>query len=456
MDGYFCRPPPTAIQAGHQLLKIVFKTYSTTIQMNFIEELTWRGMFSQMTPEADEHLATGMRTGYIGFDPTAPALTIGNYVQIMILTLFQRAGHKPVILMGGATGRVGDPSGKDKERELKTPEELDANLAAQQKQMMKFLEFGEKGNGAILRNNLDFYRDMNVLTFLRDVGKTLTINYMMSKDSVKNRLESGMSFTEFSYQLLQAYDFQRLFQQDNCTVQMGGSDQWGNITSGTEFIRRNLGEKAHAITSNLLTKSDGKKFGKSEEGNIWLDPDYTSPYKFYQFWLNADDKDLPKLVRYFTLKTKEEVEALEAEHAGNPIALKKILGEEVTVRVHSQEAFDAVLRVTELLFSAKASRETLLSLGDKDLATVAGEIPSFAVPKDRVANGINILDLLSEATNMVASKSEARRAVQGQAVSINKEKVQSPDATVGSESLLHGKYIMLENGKKNKYMIVCG
>ncbi len=422
--------------------------------MNFIEELTWRGMYNQMTPEADEHLASGMRTGYIGFDPTAPALTIGNYVQVMILTLFQRSGHKPVVLMGGATGRVGDPSGKDKERELKTLDELDANLAAQQSQMMKFLEFGEKGNGAILRNNLDFYKDMDVLTFLRDVGKTLTINYMMSKDSVKNRLDIGMSFTEFSYQLLQAYDFQCLFQQNNCTVQMGGSDQWGNITSGTEFIRRNLGEKAHAITSNLLTKADGKKFGKSEEGNIWIDPDYTSPYKFYQFWLNADDKDLAKLIRYFTLKTREEVEALESEHAENPQALKKILGEEVTVRIHSQEVFDAVLKVTELLFSAKASRETLLSLGEKDLGTVAEEIPSFAVPKDKLANGVNIMDLLAEATTIVPSKSEARRAIQGQAVSINKEKVQNAEASVGSEALLHGKYIMVENGKKNKYMIV--
>ncbi|MCB0518681.1 MAG: tyrosine--tRNA ligase [Lewinellaceae bacterium] len=422
--------------------------------MNFIEELKWRGMFSQMTPEADEHLAGGMRTGYIGFDPTAPAITIGNYVQIMILTLFQRSGHKPVILMGGATGRVGDPSGKDKERELKTVEELDANLAAQQKEMMKFLEFGEKGNGAIVRNNIDFYKNMNVLDFLRDVGKTLTINYMMSKDSVKNRMDTGMSFTEFSYQLLQAYDFQCLYKENNCTVQMGGSDQWGNITSGTEFIRRNLGEKAHAITSNLLTKSDGKKFGKSEEGNIWIDAELTSPYKFYQFWLNSTDSDLPKLIRYFTLKTREEVEALEVEHDNNPQALKRILGEELTVRIHSREVYEAVLKVSDLLFNAKASRETLMSLGIRDLATVAGEIPSFAISKDQVVNGIHIVDLLAETTSIVASKGEARRAVQGQAVSVNKEKVQNPETVVTSEALLHGKYMMVENGKKNKFMLV--
>ncbi len=422
--------------------------------MNFIEELRWRNMLHTPTEGVEEHLAGGMRTGYIGFDPTAPAITIGNYVQIMILTLFQRSGHRPIVLMGGATGRVGDPSGKDKERELKTVEELDANLANQQAQMMKFLEFGDKGNQAILRNNLDFYKNMDVLTFLRDVGKTLTVNYMMSKDSVQNRLESGLSFTEFSYQLLQAYDYQCLFGQNNCTVQLGGSDQFGNITSGIEFIRRNLGEKAYGITSHLLTKADGKKFGKSEQGNIWLDPEYTSPYKFYQFWINADDKDLPQFIRYFTLKSREEVEAAEAEHATNPQALKRLLGEELTIRIHSEEAYKAVLKVSELLFNARASRETLLELGEKDLKTVSEEIPSFEVSKDALANGLNILDLMAETTPIVSSKGEARRAIQGQAVSINKEKIGSPEAVVNHESLLHGKYFMLENGKKNKYMIV--
>lgn len=422
--------------------------------MDFIEELRWRNMLHTPTDGVEEHLATGMRTGYIGFDPTAPAITIGNYVQVMILTLFQRSGHRPVVLMGGATGRVGDPSGKDRERELKTVEELNTNLASQQAQMMKFFEFGDQGNQAILRNNLDFYKNMDVLTFLRDVGKTLTVNYMMSKDSVQNRLETGLSFTEFSYQLLQAYDFQCLFREDSCTVQLGGSDQFGNITSGIEFIRRNLGEKAYGITSNLLTKADGKKFGKSEQGNIWLDANYTSPYRFYQFWINSDDKDLPKLVRYFTLKSRDEVEAMEAEHADNPQAIKRLLAEELTVRIHEEETYRSVLSVSELLFEPKANRETLFKLREQDLKMVAEEIPCFQVPKDVISNSIGIIDLMAEKTPIVASKGEARRAIQGQAVSVNKEKISQVDATINHESLLHGKYIMLENGKKNKFMIV--
>ncbi len=422
--------------------------------MNFIEELRWRGMFHNATEGAVEHLNTGMRTGYIGFDPTASSLTLGNYVQIMLLTLLQKSGHRPVVLMGGATGRVGDPSGKDKERELKSVEELDENLARQQAQMMKFLEFGDKGNQAILVNNLDFYKDMNVLTFLRDVGKTLTINYMMSKDSVKNRLDAGMSFTEFSYQLLQAYDFQSLFKKHGVSVQMGGSDQWGNITSGTEFIRRNLQEQAHAITTPLLTKADGKKFGKSEEGNIWLDPNYTSPYKFYQFWINADDADLSKFVRYFTLKSREEVEAAEAEHVGNPNALKRMLAEELTVRIHSAPVFKSVLNVSELLFNNKAGKETLFELSAGDLETVSNEIPRFEVPSTVFTDGVNIVDLMADVAKMLPSKGEAKRAIQGQAIAINKEKITDVNATVNHESLLHGKYVMLENGKKNKMMLV--
>lgn len=411
-------------------------------------------MLHSATESAEEHLNTGMRTGYIGFDPTAPSLTIGNYVQIMLLTLLQRSGHRPVVLMGGATGRIGDPSGKDKERELKSVDVLDNNLARQQKMMMKFLEFGEKGNQAMLVNNFDFYKNMDVLTFLRDVGKSLTINYMMSKDSVQNRLESGMSFTEFSYQLLQAYDFQCLYQQKGVTLQMGGSDQWGNITSGTEFIRRNLGAKAHGITTPLLTKADGTKFGKSEAGNIWLDPEYTSPYKFYQFWINADDRDLPKFTRYFTLKSKEEVEALEAEHAGNPSTLKRLLAEELTIRIHSADSFKSVLNVSELLFNSKAGKETLFELNEQDLKTVAEEIPSFEVPKSVLSNGVGIIDLMSEVTNMLPSKGEAKRAVQGQAISVNKEKITGVETIVNHESLLHGKYILLENGKKNKVILV--
>ena len=422
--------------------------------MNFIEELEWRNMLHQMTEGADEHLKNGGRIGYIGFDPTAPSMTIGNYVQVMLLNLFQQTGNTPIVLMGGATGRIGDPSGKDKERDLKTEEELDANVARQIEQAKRFINFEDGPNKAILANNLDFYKDMNVLNFLRDVGKTLTVNYMLSKESVKRRLETGISFTEFSYQLLQGYDFQCLHQQFGCTVQMGGSDQWGNITAGTEFVGKNLGAKAHAVTTPLLTKADGTKFGKSTSGNLWMDAEMTTPYKFYQFWINADDHDLPKFTRYFTYKNKEEVEATEAQYASDPRMLKKLLAEELTVRVHGEDSFQAVLKVSDLLFNNRADRETLMSLAIKDLATVAEEIPSFTVSKDAFANGINIIDLMAENTTIVPSKSEARRAIKGQAVSVNKDKVGDENMVVNHESLLHSRYLMLENGKKNKFMVV--
>lgn len=422
-------------------------------QMNFIEELRWRGMLHDHTPEVETHLNEQPRIGYIGFDPTAPSLTIGNYVQVMLLKLFQLAGHQPIVLMGGATGRVGDPSGKDKERQLKSYEELDHNLAFQQQQFSKFLDF-EGENPTLIVNNYDFYKEMNVLDFLRNVGKTLTINYMMSKESVKKRIETGISFTEFSYQLLQGYDFQCLLKEKACTLQMGGSDQWGNITSGTEFIRRNLGEKAYAVTTPLLTKADGSKFGKSEQGNIWLDPNMTSPYRFYQFWINADDRDLPKFTRYFTLKSREEVEALEAENVENPQALKRLLAEELTVRVHSKADYESVLKVTQLLFNKKASKEQLLALSASDLKTVSEEIPSFPINKDLIINGINIIDLLAEQTQIVASKGDARRAIKGNAIAVNKEKVSQHEMVINSAHLLNGQYIMIENGKKNKYMLV--
>lgn len=422
--------------------------------MNFLEELQWRGMLQDMTPGTDDMLSSGMVTGYIGFDPTAPSLTIGNYVPIMLLTLFQRSGHKPIVLMGGATGRIGDPSGKDKERELKTTDELDANLARQAQNFAKFLDFENGPNKAEMVNNFDFYHNMNVLDFLRDVGKTLTVNYMLSKESVQKRLETGISFTEFSYQLLQGYDFQCLFKSHNCVFQMGGSDQWGNIVSGTEFIRRNLGEKAYALTAPLLTKADGSKFGKSEAGNIWLDPEMTSPYQFYQFWINASDADLPKYMRYFTLRSREEVESMERELADNPRELKRLLAEELTVRIHSQADYEAVLRVSELLFGGKTSAEELRSLSAADLAMVAREIPTFEVSKDLLANGVNIADLLAEHTGILASKSEVRKAIQNNAISINKEKISSHEATVNHEALLHGKYVMVENGKKNKFLLV--
>lgn len=420
--------------------------------MNFLDELTWRGMLHDSTPGL-ENIIDQPQIGYIGFDPTAPSLTIGNYVQIMILTHFQRHGHKPIVLMGGATGRIGDPSFKDKERELKTVEELETNLEHQKEQFRKLLDF-EGDNAAIFVNNYDFYQEMNVLDFLRDVGKTLTINYMMSKESVKARIETGISFTEFSYQLLQGYDFQVLFERYNCRLQMGGSDQWGNITAGTEFVRRNLNEKAYAVTTPLLTKSDGKKFGKSEEGNIWLDPNLTSPYKFYQFWINADDADIGNFTRYFSLKSKEEIEAQEAEFSDDPRELKRRLAEELTVRIHSQEAYESVLKVSELLFNKKAKRDTLLGMSEQDLATVAQEIPAFHVSRDLIANGVNIVDLLAEHTQVVSSKGDARRAIKGNAVAVNKEKVGGHEHTVDAQALLHGRYLMVENGKKNKFILI--
>lgn len=421
--------------------------------MNFIEELSWRGMLQDKTPGIEELLAKERVTAYIGFDPTAPSLTIGNYVQIMILKFFQMSGHQPLVLMGGATGRIGDPSGKDKERVLKTTEELDQNLSRQIEQFKNLLDFENGENKALLVNNFDFYKDMNVLDFLRNVGKTLTVNYMMSKDSVQNRLETGLSFTEFSYQILQAYDYQVLFNQYGCKLQMGGSDQWGNITSGTEFIRRNLGEKAYAVTTPLLTKSDGKKFGKSEEGNIWLDPEMTSPYKFYQFWINADDADLSKFIRYFSLKSKSEIESTEQELADDPRALKAWLAEELTVRIHGQEAYEGVKKASEILFNKKADADMLHLLTERELEFVLAEIPSFQLGKDLLKTPIGLIDFLTQHTQIFNSSGEARRAIQGNALTINKVKITDHSMQLQTDDLLKGKYLMVENGKKNKYLI---
>jgi tyrosyl-tRNA synthetase len=422
--------------------------------MNFVEELRWRGMLNDMTPDAEEYLLSNKVIGYIGFDPTAPSLTIGNLVQIMILSFFQKHGHTPIILMGGATGRIGDPSGKDAERSLKSETELDKNLETQKKQMYSLLNFESGANKAILLNNYDFYKDMNILTFLRDVGKNITINYMLSKDSVKNRLETGLSFTEFSYQLLQAYDFLYLYKNHNCVLQMGGSDQWGNITTGTEFIRRNIpNAKAFAITTPLLVKSDGKKFGKSEEGNVWLDPTMTSPYKFYQFFINVDDAMLPKLLRYFSTKTKEEINSLETENINNPKYIKKKLAEELTSRIHGVDAVESVIRVTELLFNGKSDAGQLDSLTFEDLMIVSCEIPYYKLDKADLEHGINIIELISEKTGILVSKSEARRALTGNAISVNKLRQNDLNAILTSEMLLKSRFVMIENGKKNKSMI---
>ncbi len=424
---------------------------------NFLEELRWRGLIHDVTHGVEEHFNKGIVRAYIGFDPTAPSLTIGNYVQIMLLIFLQRAGHQPIILMGGATGRIGDPSGRDKERDLKSFDVLDHNTAHQAEQVKRLLDFNPTTpNHAILVNNYDFYKDMNILDFLRDVGKYLTVNYMMSKESVRRRIEgeTGISFTEFSYQLLQGYDFVLLHRNHGITVQMGGSDQFGNITAGVELARKIDESKLFAVTTPLLTKSDGMKFGKSEEGNIWLDAKLTTPYKFYQFWLNADDRDLPKFLRYFSLKNKEEIENIEARQTAQEI--KRVFAEELTVRIHGQEVFESVLAVSKLLFDPKADANTLRSLGADTLAEVAEEIPAPKIAISTLKNGLNILDFLSETTGILESRSEVKRAIQANTISINKQKVGYLGVIITVADLLHGKFLMVENGKKNKYLVVVG
>lgn len=422
----------------------------------FVEELKWRGMLFDATPGIEERLTSGMCTGYIGFDPTAKSLTIGNYVQVMLLTLFQQAGHRPIVLMGGATGRIGDPSGKDAERDLKTYDELDENLNRQMEQMRKLMIFDiPEHNNALMLNNLDFYKDMNAIDFLRIVGKNLTVNYMLSKESVKKRLESGISFTEFSYQLLQAFDYLHLYREHDCVIQMGGSDQWGNITSGIEFVRRNEpGGKAFAITTPLLTKADGSKFGKSEAGNLWLDPELTSPYQFYQFWINADDRDISKFLRYFSMKSHEEIEALETQSETDPSGVKRILGEELTTRVHSQEAYESALQVSQMLFNPRLKPEDLSSFSPGAMDMIVGEITSFRISAEAMKSNPGIIDLLCDHTSICNSRGDARRAIQSNAVAINKVKVTSHDGTISGKQCLHGKYLLLENGKKNKYVVV--
>lgn len=423
--------------------------------MDFLKELEWRGMLHQLTPGIEELLAAGPQVAYIGFDPTAPSMTIGNYVQIMLLTFWQRSGHKPIVLMGGATGRIGDPSGKDKERTLKSYDELDHNLAHQAAQAKRLLNL-EGEDGGLLVNNLDFYQEMGAIDFLRDVGKTLTINYMLAKDSVKNRIDTGMSFTEFSYQLLQGYDFERLYELHDCMVQMGGSDQWGNITGGIEFVRRRLGKKAYAVTTPLLTKADGSKFGKSEAGNIWLDAELTSPFEFYQFWLRAADADIPKFLKYFSLRNREEIEGMisRVESGDNPNEVKRSLADELTERIHGEEGLRTAQSVTNLLYGRSATREDLMSLDAATLAALDGKIDTFRVSATAISGGTSVIDFLAETTGAVNSKSEARRAIQNNAISINKEKIGDVDAALHASQLLHDRYLLLENGKKRKYLVI--
>lgn len=425
--------------------------------MGFIEELKWRGMIQDIMPGTEEQLNKEVTTGYIGFDPTARSLHIGNLATIMVLKQFQMAGHKPLALVGGATGMVGDPSGKSAERNFLSEEILLENQAAIKKQLEKFLDFDCGENAAEIVNNYDWFKDISFLQFLRDAGKYLTINYMSSKDSVKRRIETGISFTEFSYQLIQGYDYYHLYKTRGVRLQMGGSDQWGNITTGTELIRRKeTGQEdysAFALTTPLLTKSDGTKFGKSEGGNVWLDPELTSPYQFYQFWINQNDADLPRLLRvYCCYLSKEEIEALEQEHAQAPhlrIA-QKALAKEVTVLVHGQEAYEKAVQASEVLFG-KATVETLQSLDEKTFQEVFEGVPQTLIDRSALSEETTLLELISVLSNgeIYTSKGEARKAIQANAVSINKVKTQDEKQAVLSIPLLHDKYILLGKGKKN-------
>jgi tyrosyl-tRNA synthetase len=426
--------------------------------MNFIEELKWRGLFHQEIPGTEDLLNKGeVIKGYIGFDPTAPSMGIGNMVQIIILKHFQRAGHQPIAVLGGATGMVGDPSGKSAERNLQTVDQLNINKKNVEAQLRHFLDFDAEKNPAILVDNYDFYKDMNVLTFLRDVGKHLTVNYMMAKDAVKSRMETGISYTEFSYQLLQAYDFVQLYKQHNCLLQMGGSDQWGNLISGVELIRRMEGGEVYAVTSPLVTKTDGTKFGKTEKGNVFLSADMTSPYSFYQFWLNVSDEDAEKFIKIFTFLDRPNIESLIEEHRQDPgrRVLQKRLAEEVTVMVHSQEDLDTAIKASSILFG-KGTKETLQSLSLRDLLSVFEGVPQFNIGKAQITDSISVIDFLTDVTGVFASKSEVRRAINGNALSINSEKVTNDTETISSRDLINDSLVWVQNGKKNNYLVLVG
>jgi tyrosyl-tRNA synthetase len=420
---------------------------------NFVEELRWRGMLQDMVPGTEELVAKGNATGYIGFDPTADSLGIGNMVQVMTLTHFQRTGNNPIALVGGATGMVGDPSGKSAERNLLSVDLLQHNLECQKKQLEKFLDF-DGAHAAKLVNNYDWFKEFDFLGFIRDVGKHISINYMLAKDSVKNRQENGMSFTEFSYQLIHGYDFYHLWKNYGCNIQMGGSDQWGNITTGTELIRRMEGGEAYALTTPLIKKADGTKFGKSEGGNVWLDPNRTSPYKFYQFLLNTADGDVGNYMRVFSTKNQEEIEGLEAEHAQAPHlrAMQRALAEELTERVHSATDLENAINASEVLFG-KATSEALMRLDEATVLDVFEGVPQGRVSKAEVENGMGIVELLAEKTGFLSSNGEARRALKENSISINKNKVD--DAfTSSSYNLIAGKYLLLQRGKKNYFLVI--
>lgn len=422
---------------------------------DFVEELRWRGLMHDIMPGTEELLNKERVTGYVGFDPTADSLHIGNLVPITQLMFFQRAGHRPVALVGGATGMVGDPSGKSDERKLLDEDTIQYNIDCQKKQLEKFIDFGDFDNGAQLVNNYDWFKNWSFLGFIRDVGKHITVSYMMGKDSVRNRLESGgISFTEFSYQLVQGYDFLHLYRELGCKLQMGGSDQWGNITTGTELIRRMESGEAYALTAPLVTKSDGTKFGKSEGGNVWLDPKKTSPYKFYQFWLNVADEDAIKFIKIYSLKSRVEIEQIIQDSVGNEHLriVQKALAEEMTIRVHSQHDLDMAIKATQIFFG-NGSADDLMGL---DLTTLEASLEGmemFEVAKSELDNGIPVLDLLAVNTTIFPSKGEARKMIQSNGFAFNKTKEADPNLVVSNDKLLHGKYLIAQKGKKQYYLI---
>lgn len=428
--------------------------------MNFVKELEWRGMLQDMMPGTEEQLSKEMTAAYVGIDPTADSLHIGHLVGVMMLKHFQIAGHKPIALIGGATGMIGDPSGKSQERNLLDEPTLRHNQKCIQNQLEKFLDFkSDAPNAAVLVNNYDWMKEFSFLEFIRDIGKHITVNYMMAKDSVKKRLgeesKSGMSFTEFTYQLVQGYDFLHLHKTMGCKLQMGGSDQWGNITTGTELIRRKTGGEAFAMTCPLITKADGTKFGKTESGNVWLDPERTSPYKFYQFWLNTSDEDAERYIKIFTLLSQDEVEKLAAEHREMPHMrlLQKKLAEEITTMVHSRDDYEMAVEASQILFG-KGTAEQLRKLNESTFLSVFEGVPKFSVSKNEIEEGANVIELLSEKTTVFPSKGELRRTIKGNGLSINKEKVGNADLIINSDYLIGGKYILAQKGKKNYFLII--
>lgn len=425
------------------------------MKINFVEELRWRGMIHDIMPGAEEQLNKEMTTAYVGIDPTADSLHIGHLVSIMMLKHLQMAGHKPLAVVGGATGMIGDPSFKAAERKLLTVEEIQHNVDCIRKQLEKFLSFDEKdANAAEILNNYDWMKDYLFLDFIRDVGKHITVNYMMAKDSVKKRMETGISFTEFTYQLLQGYDFLTLYRKKGCRLQMGGSDQWGNITTGTELIRRMEGGEAYALTCPLITKADGTKFGKTEGGNVWLDPEKTSPYKFYQFWLNCSDEDTSRYIRIFTLLPKEEIERLEEEHKAAPHLriLQKALAKDITIRVHSEKDYEAAVAASEILFG-KGTTEMLQQLDKDTLKSVFEGVPTFEISRELLkGEGVNIVELTAAETNMFASKGEVKRALKENSISLNKAKI-TDTYQVTEKDLLSDSIILVQKGKKNYYLV---